>query len=216
MKTESIGRKRYMLTYICNQTVYFLSTKDEQFEKFKQFKSLYKVHMNKKIQGLQTDNGSEYISTEFSKYLEDNVIVHYTAVAYCPQSNRKAERLKQTLIEKARCTIKAAKVNYNFWPTAIDTANYIRNISPTSSLNGKTPFELFFNKIPSHKHLTIYGCEAYPFDLLKLSNKFAPGAKKNCIMVGYGESDIIYWIYDKSKKKMFVSSDDRFKEFSLE
>jgi hypothetical protein len=96
-----------------------------------------------------------------------------------------------------------------------DTANYIRNRSPTSSLNGKTPFELFFNKIPSHKHLTIYGCEAYPLDLPKLSNKFAPRAKENCIMVGYGESDSIYWIYDKSKKKMFKSRDVRFNENSV-
>jgi hypothetical protein len=96
----------------------------------------------------------------------------------------------------------AAKENYNLWTTAIDTANYIRNRSPTSSLNGKTLFELFLKTIPSHKHLTIYGCEAYPLDLPKLSNKFAPTAKENCIMVGYGESDSIYWIYDKSKKKM--------------
>jgi hypothetical protein len=87
------------------------------------------------------------------------------------------------LFEKARCMIIAAKVNYNLWTTAIDSANYIRNRSPTSSLNGKTPFELFFNRKPSHKHLTIYGCEAYPLDLPKLSNKFAPRAKENCIMV---------------------------------
>ncbi len=75
------------------------------------------------------------MSTEFSKYLKDNGIDHYTSVAYCPQSNGKAERLNQTLIEKARCMIIAAKVNYNLWTTAIDTANYIRNRSPTSSLN---------------------------------------------------------------------------------
>jgi hypothetical protein len=109
----------------------------------------------------------------------------------------------------------AAKVNYNLWTTAIDTANYIRNRSPTSSLNGKTPFELFFKKIPSHKHLTIYGCEAYPLDLPKLSYKFAPRAKVNCFMVGYGESFSIYWIYDKSKKKMFKSRDVRFNENSV-
>jgi hypothetical protein len=82
-----------MLTYICNETeysfVYFLSTKDEQFEKIKQFKRLYEVLTNKKIQGLHTVNGSEYISTEFSKYLKDNGIVHYTAVAHFPQLTAK-------------------------------------------------------------------------------------------------------------------------------
>jgi hypothetical protein len=34
-------------------------------------------------------------------------------------------------------------------------------------------------------------------------------------MVGYGESDSIYWIYDKSKKKMFKSRDVRFNENSV-
>jgi hypothetical protein len=61
MQTQSIGRKRYMLTYICNQTeyrfVYLLRTKDEQIEKFKQFKSLYEINTKKKIQGLHTENG---------------------------------------------------------------------------------------------------------------------------------------------------------------
>jgi hypothetical protein len=37
MKTESYGKKKYMATYICNQTdysfVYFIRTKDEQFDK---------------------------------------------------------------------------------------------------------------------------------------------------------------------------------------
>ena len=85
-------------------------------------------------------------------------------VTYCPQRNGKAERLNQTLIEKARCMINPAKIKNNFWTTAVDTANYIRNRSPTSSLNGKTPYELFFNRKPSLKHLTVYGCEAYLLD----------------------------------------------------
>ena len=51
--------------------------------------NLYEVRTNKKIQGLHTDNGTEYISTEFSKYLKDNGIVHYTAVAHFPQLTAK-------------------------------------------------------------------------------------------------------------------------------
>jgi hypothetical protein len=59
-----------METYICNQTdysfVYFMRTKDEQFDKFKEFKSQYEKQRNVKIQGLHhTDNGSEYLSNKF-------------------------------------------------------------------------------------------------------------------------------------------------------
>jgi transposase InsO family protein len=42
-------------------------------------------------------------SLEFQNYLKQNGIIHNTSVAYCPQSNEKAERLNRTLVEKARC-----------------------------------------------------------------------------------------------------------------
>jgi len=38
---------------------------------------------------------------------------------------------------------------------------------------------------------------------------------KICKMFGYGESDRIYWIYDKSKRKMFKSRDVKFNENSV-
>jgi hypothetical protein len=50
MKTESYGKKKYMATYIYNQTdysfVYFIRTQDEQFDKFKEFKSHYELQRN--------------------------------------------------------------------------------------------------------------------------------------------------------------------------
>jgi hypothetical protein len=50
MKTESYGKKKYMATYICNQTdysfVYFIRTKGEQFDNFKEFKSQYELKRN--------------------------------------------------------------------------------------------------------------------------------------------------------------------------
>ena len=117
MRTESIGGKRYMLIFICNKTeysfIYFLKTKNEQFEKFKEFKSQYELHTNVKIQGLQTDNTSGYLSYEFTQYLKYHGIVHYKSVASCPQSNGKAERVNQTLIVKAKCMIIAARVDFN-------------------------------------------------------------------------------------------------------
>ena len=34
-------------------------------------------------------------------------------------------------------------------------------------------------------------------------------------MLGYGESESIYWIYDKSRRKMFKSRDVKFNENSV-
>jgi hypothetical protein len=80
MKTESYGKKKYMATYICNQTeysfVYFIRTKDEQFDKSKELKSQYELQRNVKIQGLHTDNGIKYICNEFQNYFKENGIIH--------------------------------------------------------------------------------------------------------------------------------------------
>ena len=61
--------------------------------------------------------------------------------------------------------LNCAKVDYKLWTAAIDTANYLRNRSPSSILNGKTPYEQLFGKQPKIKHLRVFGCDAYPLNL---------------------------------------------------
>ena len=219
MRTESLGsRSKYVLTYLCSKTeysyVYLLRSKSEQFEKLKEFKSMYELSTNRKIKEFRTDNGKEYMSSEFKDYLKEHGIKHNTSVAYCPQSNGKAERLNRTLIEKARCMLIAAKLRKNLWGAAITTANYLRNISPSSNLDGKSPYEVSFNKLPKINHLRIFGCEAYPLNL-KDRGKFEAVAESNCIFIGYGEKEGIYWLLDQNKNKAFRSRDLKFNENSV-
>ncbi len=97
-----------------NWILYFLKNKSEQYEKFIEFKNGYELLRKRKINELRTDNGKEYFSLEFQNYLKRNGIIHNTSVAYCPQSNDKAERLNRTLVEKARCMLISAGMLYNF------------------------------------------------------------------------------------------------------
>ena len=60
-----------------------------------------------------------------------------------------------------------------------------------------------FRILPNIEHLRIFGCSAYPLDLVNKNDKFEATAIKNCIMIGYGDSEGIYWIYNKDKKKFF-------------
>jgi len=145
-------------------------------------------------------------------FLKDAGIKHNTSVAGCPQSNGKAERLNRTLVEKARCMLITAGLNNNLWGAAIVTANYLRNLSPSAPLNNKSPYEVYYGKLPKISHLKIFGCKAYPLDLDKNKDKFAPRSKKNCILIGYGEKEGIYWILDKKTNKAFRSRDVKFDE----
>ena len=51
----------------------------------------------------KSDNGGEYISTEFQQNVKQNGIKHLRSEPNCPQSNGKTERLNLTLLMKARC-----------------------------------------------------------------------------------------------------------------
>ena len=219
MKIKSVGGKEYILTYLCGTTqysfVYFIKHKSEQAERFEEFKAHYETLANEKIKELRTDNGREYLSNEFQKYLRENGIIHNTSVEYCPQMNGKAERLNRTLIVKARCMLISAGLASNLWTAAVSTANYLRNRSPSAVLNGRAPYEAMFKTEPRLNHLRIFGCDSYPHELNKISDKFQPVARQNCVMIGYGEKEGIYWVWDKVSRKEFRTRDVKFNEASV-
>ena len=88
----------------------------------------------------------------------------------------------------------------------------MRNLSPCAALDGKSPYEEIYNKKPKISHLRVFGCVAYPLKLKNKDDKFAYIAKKDCILIGYGEKEGIYWILDKNTNKAFRSRDVQFNE----
>jgi hypothetical protein len=109
----------------------------------------------------------------------------------------------------------SANANLNLWSAAIDTANYLRNRSPSSALNGMTPYEALYKKKPKINHLVIFGSDAYPLEMTNKRDKFEPTARSNCIMIGYGNKEGIYWVFDKTNQKAFRSRDVKFNEESI-
>ena len=51
--------------------MYFLKSKDEAFNKFKEFKALIENIFERDIKILRSDNGGEYTSKEFVNYCKD-------------------------------------------------------------------------------------------------------------------------------------------------
>lgn len=142
--------------------VYFLKYKNEVLDHFKVYKNEVENFTNKKIKFLQSDNGKgEYCNDLFNKYLQEHGIQRRLSAPYTPEQNRLAERLNRTLLDKARCMITESKVPPMLWAEAVHTANYLRNRCPTRVLGNKTPFQLWLGRIPSVRHLHIFGNKAY-------------------------------------------------------
>ena len=118
MHVKSFGNSQYFVTFIDDYSrytqVYFLKSKDEVLEKFKEFVS-YVSTLGKKVKVLRSDNGGEYCSKAFDDYLKKNGILHQTTVPYNPEQNGIAERMNRTLLEAARSMMYHAHMPKEFW-----------------------------------------------------------------------------------------------------
>ena len=101
LNVASVGGSVYFLTFIDDYSnyvsVYILKRKREVFEKFVEFLAMAENFTGQRMKKFRSDNGGEYISDEFDKYLKKRGILTEPTVPYTPQQNGKAERLNRTI-----------------------------------------------------------------------------------------------------------------------
>ena len=78
MKTASLGGSKYFVTFIDDYShccaVFMLKHKSKVFKYFKEFERQVTNECGYTIHTLHTDNGGEYLSTEFQDYLKSKGI----------------------------------------------------------------------------------------------------------------------------------------------
>ena len=77
ISSPSLGQAEYFVTFIDDKThytwVYVMKHKSEVFEKFMEWKAFVEKSSSYKVKKLRTDNGGEYVSTEFEGYLKEPI-----------------------------------------------------------------------------------------------------------------------------------------------
>ncbi|GJZ41559.1 zinc finger, CCHC-type containing protein [Tanacetum coccineum] len=106
---------------------YFLTSKDQAFSTFKEFRQKIEMEMRMKVRMLRTDRGGEFTSNEFTKYCKENGIARQLTAPYSPQQNGVVERRNRTVLSTTRSMMKAMKLPLNFWAEAVRHAIYILN-----------------------------------------------------------------------------------------
>jgi len=74
------------------------------------------------------------------------------------------------------------------WAEMVNTAAYILNRTGVSSVDKKSPFELWFGKKPGIKHLREFGTTCYVHVPDQKRRKLDKKAQK-CILIGYDGDD---------------------------
>ena len=81
---------------------------------------------------------------------------HELTVPKTPEQNGVAERMNRTLVETTRSMLADSKLPQKFWAEALSTAVYLRNRSPTKSVEAMTPSEAWTGEKPNVNHLHIF------------------------------------------------------------
>uniref|UniRef100_A0ACD6A031 Uncharacterized protein n=1 Tax=Avena sativa TaxID=4498 RepID=A0ACD6A031_AVESA len=209
------GGRKYFILIVDDHTRYMwlelLRSKDEALSFFKKVKATAEVERECKLIAFRSDRGGEFNSRDFIEFCEANCINHQTTAPYTPQQNGVVERRNRTVVEMARCLLKAMKVPGAFWGEAVKTAVYLLNRAPSRSLEGVTPYEAWHGKKPNVQHLKIFGCVAHV-------KKLGPGVDKLAdrsvlgIFVGYEVGSKAYRVYDPITKRLHVTRDVIFEE----
>ncbi|XP_074292009.1 uncharacterized protein LOC141618841 [Silene latifolia] len=174
-RTPSSCGSRYFLTVIDDFSrdvwVYLIKTKDEVSQLLQNLIVMAKRQFDADVKMVRTDNGMEF--TCLKRYFDTHGIIHQTTCVGTSQQNGRVERKHRHILNVARALLFQAGLPVEFWGKYALTAGYLINRTPSMLLQGKTPYELLFNKSPTYDNLHTFGCLCYAKHTRKDEDKFA-------------------------------------------
>jgi transposase InsO family protein len=170
-----------------------MKTKDQALEMLKIYKNRSENQTNITIKEIFTDNGKEYINSDFAIYIRKYGIIHRKTPIYTKEPNGLIERINLTLLNKLRSLLIYSKTSQFLWGEALLAAVYIYNRTPHRALQFKTPYEIYKGVSPKIDHIKIWGSIAY-YHTNKHLPKLLP-RKNIAILVGYSDY-MHYKLYD--------------------
>jgi hypothetical protein len=174
--------------------IYFLKSKSDTFDNFKEYKAFIEKQTGKHIRILITNNGGEFESLQFEYFCKSKGIKRQLTMPYSPQQNGVTERENNTICEATKVMMLNQDLPNSLWEEATSTVVYIQNRCPHVILKDKTPKEVFSGIKHEVGHLRIFGCPLY-IDVPKEKRmKMEPSGKKG-VFVGYSENFKAYNIY---------------------
>jgi transposase InsO family protein len=206
MPVTSRSGRRYSMNLIDDHSGYVwslpLKLKSEASSVLRGWHRAVENQSGHKLKILVTDNG-ELASKSMADWCTEHGIDHQFTAPYTSAQNGRVERLHRTILGRARSMRLACNAPASLWDEFCATAAYLANLTASSSLNGRTPHELWFGKIPSLSHLREIGCRA--FALIQTNNPKIFRRSTPCTMIGYAPHSKAYRLWDNTNGAIFNS-----------
>jgi len=159
-----------------------LKSKSEAMNVLRTWHRTVENQTGEKLKIIVTDNG-ELVSRTTAAWCTLHGIEHQQTAPYTSAQNGQAEWLHRTVLSKARTMQLSCNTPTTLWDKFCATSAYLTNFTALSSLNGKTPYKLWFGHKPSLSHLRKIGCRA--FALIQTHNPKIFQRSTPCILIGY-------------------------------
>lgn len=189
-----------------------LKNKSGVNETFKSFHKITTTQFNTHVKILRSDNGREYLSREFSTYLDTLGIIHQTTCPDTLEQNGVAEEKNQHLLEVAWALTFIMNIPRTFWSEAVQTAAYLINKISSHVLSNKSPHDVMFPNIP------VFALPPKTFEYICYVHvpksdrtKLDPKANK-CVFLDYGVNKKGYKCFHPPTRRYFVSREVTFFE----
>ncbi|GKA04178.1 putative ribonuclease H-like domain-containing protein [Tanacetum coccineum] len=181
--------------------VFFLTTKDETSEIFKNFIKEIENLVDNKVKIIRSDNGTEFKNKFMDDFCREKGIKREYSVAKTPQQNGVAERRNRTLIEAARTMLADSKLPTTFWAEAVSTTCYVQNRVLVVKPHNKTPYELFRCFKPALSFMRPFGCHVTILNTLDSLGKF-DGKSDKGFFFGYSLSSKVFRVYNTRTRRV--------------
>jgi hypothetical protein len=188
--TQSIGGSLYFTTFHDDSSkfgkVYFNRRKDETDDNIAEYQRYSERETECKLKCVSHDGELGYVH---STTMDENGVAHRTTTPHTPESGGRHERYGKTILEMGLTLRISAALPPKFWAESINTAVYLKNRIPHSSIQHDYPIHLW---TPSKRfdvgRLWSFGCLAWVHvpaaDRSKLDLKAKP-----CVFLGYCDGD---------------------------
>ena len=172
-KKSLIGRYQYLLVLVDDHSRYIsvhpLQQKSDALSAVKTFVADITAQMNvgraepvQIVGSLHTDNAGEFLSQEFSEFLDDQLISHTTCPPHVHSLNGVAERAIRAVVENMRSNLVAGNVPITFWPFVAQHSADVLNRTGGPPESTVTSYEMVTGKKPKVLGIWPIGCRAFP------------------------------------------------------
>ena len=160
---SSMSGAHYFLTIMDDHSraVYLINDKSSVPRCMKNFCATVHTQFHKDVKLVRTDNGIEFINSQLNEFYSNHGILLHTSCVGTPQQNGRVEHKHRNILEVARALRLQASLPLDFWGECVQAAIFLINRTPTTLLNGKSPFDILFGSSPDLSILRTFGCLCY-------------------------------------------------------